>query len=156
FSNGPTVEYPVNQSLAQAFEKQVALTPQRVAAVAHGEALDYASLNERANRIAHLLRGLGSQPNTPVGVMIPRGLNYLAAVLGIVKAGGAFLPVDTAYPAERLRYMVEDSDCSVLLATEASLTELIADGLPRHLRDVVLVSAADLKRASWPDSLRLH
>ena len=156
FSNGAIVEYPVDQSFAQAFEKQVEKAPQRLAAVADGDLLNYADLNEQANRVAHLLIELGVEPNIPVGVMISRGLEYLAVILGIVKAGGAFLPLDTAYPAERLRYMIEDSGCSVLLATPACMARVIQDGPLPNLRDLILVSAARMERVEWPTSFRVH
>ncbi|HEU4597747.1 MAG TPA: amino acid adenylation domain-containing protein [Pyrinomonadaceae bacterium] len=155
FSNGPVVEHPFNQSLAEVFEKQVELTPLRVAATADGEPVDYAGLNERANRVAHLLRELGVEPNAPVGVIVPRGLDYLAAVLGVVKAGGAFLPLDTAYPSERLRYMVEDSGCPVLLATAEGLSRLGAEGLSAELREVVLMSAHGPENTQLPPGVRL-
>ena len=81
---------------------QVAATPERVAAEAHGVSLDYAELNRRANRLASLLIALDVAPGDPVAVLVPRGLDYLAGILGIIKAGGLFLPLDTAYPGARL------------------------------------------------------
>src|SRR5262249_40597825 len=116
-SNGPAIDHPVNRSYAQAFEDQVAGTPERIAAVAGTQTISYADLNRRANRIGYCLKASGAAPNTPVAVLIPRGLDYLAALVGIVKAGAAFLPLDTGYPYERLRYMLDDSGASILIST---------------------------------------
>ena len=156
FGNGPAVEYPVKQSFAQAFEKQVKKGPRRLATVSDDDRLSYADLNEQANRVAHLLIELGVAPNIPVGVMIPRGRDYLAAILGIVKAGGAFLPLDTAYPAERLRYMIEDSACAVLFTTSACMARVIEDNPPPDLRDVILVAARGAPRVAEPENFRVH
>ncbi|MGE0862777.1 MAG: non-ribosomal peptide synthase/polyketide synthase, partial [Vicinamibacterales bacterium] len=115
FSNGPRHEYPVERSYVAAFEEQVALTPDRVAAVDGGDTVTYAALNARANRIAHALRARGVGPGVPAGVFLPRGIDYLAGILGVAKAGGVFVPIDVAYPAERVRHMLEDSGCPVVL-----------------------------------------
>ena len=150
-SNGPNVPHPVERSLIEVFETQAALAPQRIAAMAGGETLDYARLNARANRLAHLLRGLGVAPNAPVGVLVPRGLDYLVAMLGIVKAGAAFLPLDTTYPPDRLKYMVEDSAIGVLIATAADCAPLFENGAPSKLSNVVLIgSVADAPVAPCP------
>ena len=116
-SNGPVIAHPVDRSFTEAFESAASLHAHRVAAVADGSSLDYAGLNARANRLAHLLRGVGVAPNARVGVLVPRGLDYLVAVLGTVKAGAAFVPLDTNYPADRVKYMIEDSAIAVLLTT---------------------------------------
>jgi len=117
-SNGPRHEYPVQRSYVEAFEEQVALGPERVAAVDGLETITYAELNARANRIAHALRERGVGPGVPAGVFIPRGIDYLSAILGVAKAGGVFVPIDVAYPAERVRHMLEDSGCPVVLSDE--------------------------------------
>jgi amino acid adenylation domain-containing protein len=115
-SNGPRHEYPVDRSYAAAFEEQVASAPDREAAVDEHERVTYGELNARANRVAHALKARGIGPGIPVAVFLPRGIEYLAAVLGVVKAGGVFVPVDVSYPAERVRHMLEDSGCPVVLS----------------------------------------
>ena len=134
--------YPVDQPLAAVFEAQVARDPHRTAVVAHGKSLDYERLNQQANRLAHLLRSLGVTPDARVGVLVPRGLEYLVAVMGVIKAGGAFLPLDTAYPSDRLKYMVQDSVIAVLVATAQDSTTLLAGAAPPNLTDVVLLGTA--------------
>ena len=97
------------------FEAQVERTPDAVAAVFQGERLTYAGLNARANRLAHRLRSLGVGPEALVGVSLERSLDLLVAVLGILKAGAAYLPLDPSYPAERLAFMREDSGAVLVL-----------------------------------------
>ena len=77
--------------------------------------LSYGELNRRANRLAHYLRELGVKPDERVAICVERGLEMIVALLGVLKAGGAYVPLDPAYPAERLRYMLEDSGPVVLL-----------------------------------------
>ena len=72
-------------------------------------ALSYGELDRRANQLAHRLIALGVGADVPVGVMIPRSLDAIVAVLGVLKAGGAFIPMDPTYPSDRLAMMLEDS-----------------------------------------------
>ncbi len=72
--------------------------------------LSYAELDKRANQLAHHLIALGVGPEVPVGLMLPRSLDYIVAVMGVLKAGGAFIPMDPTYPPDRLAMMLEDSE----------------------------------------------
>ena len=98
-----------------AFEAQVARTPDAVALVCDGASLSYAALNARANRVAHVLIGLGVRPGSLVGLCLPRGLDMVAGALAIQKAGGAYVPMDPGYPADRLALYIEDSGCPVIV-----------------------------------------
>jgi amino acid adenylation domain-containing protein len=137
-ANGPAVNHPVHQSFATAFEAQVASTPTRIAAWDAGKTADYAELNRRANQVANLLRFAGFPPNQAVGVMLPRGLDYLSAILGVIKAGGFFLPLDPGYPESRLRYMLENSGCAWLLTTASAFQSVLGKGAPSSLQSVLL------------------
>jgi non-ribosomal peptide synthetase component F len=112
--------------LHELFEAQVERTPGANALIFEDEALSYAELNARANRLAHHLRALGVGPDARVGICAERGLEMVVGVLGVLKAGGAYLPLDPAYPGERLRYMLEDGAPAALL-TEAALRPLFAN-----------------------------
>jgi amino acid adenylation domain-containing protein len=101
--------------LPQRLEQQAAQTPTRVAAGHEGQTLDYATLNGRANQLAHHLRGLGVQPGVRVGICMDRSLDLLVALLAVHKSGGAYVPLDPDFPAERLAYMLDDSGAKVLL-----------------------------------------
>jgi amino acid adenylation domain-containing protein len=107
--------YPPGQTLPQLLEDQVALTPDAVALIFCENALSYRELNSRANRLAHHLRRLGVGPEVLVGICAERSIEMVVGLLAVLKAGGAYVPLDPSYPVERLRYMVQDSQASVLL-----------------------------------------
>ena len=102
------------------FDEQVRRTPEAIAVAFDDEQLTYAELYRRANRLANYLRTLGVGPDTLVGVHMERSAKLIVALLGIVKAGGAYLPLDLAYPKERMEFMLADAKAPVLL-TEKSL-----------------------------------
>ena len=116
------------------FELQVARTPQATAVIFGDEQFDYATLNRRANQLAHHLRSLGVELDSRVGICIERGLEMAIAVLAVMKAGGAYVPLDPAYPAERLRLMLDDADIRVLLTDERSAERLPADSNVLRIR----------------------
>ncbi|HEU0301668.1 MAG TPA: amino acid adenylation domain-containing protein, partial [Longimicrobium sp.] len=122
----PWPRRPIQQLVAD----QAARTPAAVA-LKHGAAeTTYAQLDAGANRLAHHLAALGVGPETRVGVVADRSAGMLTAVLGVLKAGGAYVPLDPAYPAERLRWMLEDSGIRVLVsASAASAAALPLDGV---------------------------
>ncbi|HEU0302377.1 MAG TPA: amino acid adenylation domain-containing protein [Longimicrobium sp.] len=102
------------------FERRAAERPDAPAVAWGDAALSYGELNARANRLAHRLRALGVGPETRVGIALERSPELVAAALAVLKAGGAYLPLDPAYPPERIAWMLEDADAAVLV-TEASL-----------------------------------
>jgi amino acid adenylation domain-containing protein len=112
----------------QLFESQAARTPNAVAAIYEKDALTYAQLNARANQLAHYLRKLGVGPDVLVGMYMDRSLDMVAAILGIVKAGGAYLPLDPAYPSDRLAFMLDDSKPPVLLTQERMRKDVLQCG----------------------------
>jgi non-ribosomal peptide synthetase component F len=121
-------------TLPALFEAQAALVPDAVAVVCAGTALTYAGLNSRANRLARLLAGRGVGPESVVAVALDRSADLVVALLAVVKAGAAYLPVDPAYPAERIAFMLRDSRPPVLLVTVA-----IASAIPGSATTTTLV-----------------
>jgi len=111
------------------FEEQVSRTPDAAAAEYGGELLSYAELNRWANQIAQRLRGLGVGPEVLTGVCMGTGPRRLAALLGIWKAGGGYVPLDPGLPAERLSFMVADTGMTVILADDAS-AESVPEAAP--------------------------
>ncbi|WP_285742084.1 non-ribosomal peptide synthetase [Lentzea sp. NBRC 105346] len=97
------------------FRAQVERTPDNIAVVFEDRSLTYAELNSRANQVAHHLIGLGVGPESVVALTLPRSIDFVVAVLGVVKAGGAYLPIDPDYPDERIRYLIADAAPRVLL-----------------------------------------
>src|ERR1019366_3221247 len=110
----------------QLFEAQAERTPDAVAIVFEAEQLTYGELNRRANQLAHHLRALGVGPEVLVAICLERSLEMVIALLGVLKAGGAYLPLDPAYPKERLAFMLEDAQVPVLL-TQERLVERFAE-----------------------------
>ncbi len=97
------------------FERQAALTPDAVALSVNEQEVTYRDLNRRANRLAHYLIQQGVQPESRIALCLDRGIDAVVALLGIIKAGGAYLPMDASYPEERLRFMFEDSEAILVL-----------------------------------------
>ncbi|GLH33293.1 pyoverdine synthetase D [Pseudomonas sp. BR1R-5] len=130
--NGAPVAHPQTQALAARIEAQVQHQPQAVALRFQGQALSYAELNQRANRLAHRLIAAGVDAEVPVGLAAERGFAMIVGLLAILKAGGAYVPLDPAHPAERLAFVVRDSGIKVLLDQPGLLAELPEyDGLLR-------------------------
>ncbi len=108
----------------QLVEHQTVQTPDAIAATFQDQQLTYRQLNQKANQVAHYLQTLGVQPETLVGVCIERSLELVVVLLGILKAGGAYVPLDPSYPKERLGFIIEDTQLSVLLTQQTLLQSL--------------------------------
>jgi len=111
-------DFPSDKCFQQLFEEQVEQTPDVDAVVFGEQRLSYRELNRRANQLARHLQSLGVGPETLVGLSVERSIEMVVGILGILKAGGAFVPLDPAYPRERLAFMIEDSSIEVLLTHE--------------------------------------
>jgi len=109
--------YPQDKCVQYLFEEQVERTPDAVAAVFEDEEITYRELNRRANAVAAHLQEMGAGPDARVGICIGRSLEMLIGLLGILKAGAAYVPLDPTYPSERLAFMVEDAQVHALLTT---------------------------------------
>ncbi|MBS3026577.1 MAG: amino acid adenylation domain-containing protein [Dolichospermum sp. DET50] len=120
--NQTQANYPNDKCIHQLFEEQVERTPNQVAVVFEEQELTYLELNQRANQLAHYLQKLGVKPEVLVGICVERSLEMIIGLLGILKAGGAYVPLDPNYPQERLAFMLDDSQISILL-TQTSLIE---------------------------------
>ncbi|WP_197081737.1 amino acid adenylation domain-containing protein, partial [Paenibacillus sp. E194] len=125
---GEPVNLPSDhRCLHEVFEAQAQHRPDAVAAVYDHQQLTYGELNERANRLARHLRTLGAGPGVQAAILVERSLDMLVGILGVLKAGAAYVPIDPAYPAERIRYVMEDAAPAILL-TQSHLL----GSLPQH------------------------
>jgi surfactin family lipopeptide synthetase A len=122
--NRTEAEYPGGRCIHQLLEAQVERTPEAVAVRQEKRSLTYRELNTRANQLAHYLRKQGVGPEIRVGICLESSPEMAIAILGVLKAGGACVPLDPNYPAERLAYMLEDAQASVLIARENGLPGL--------------------------------
>src|SRR6185312_23287 len=120
--NRTKVEYAHAESIHGLFEEQAERTPELRAVVSSGTALSYLELNQRANQLAHYLRKQGVQCDDRVGIFMNRNVEMVAGLLGILKAGAAYVGLDTTFPEERLRYMVEDAGTRIVF-TQQNLAE---------------------------------
>jgi amino acid adenylation domain-containing protein len=119
--NDTAAEYRGDRCLHELFAEQAARTPDEIAVVFETGQLTYGELNERANQLAHYLQQRGVGPEVLVGLCVQRSWEMVVGLLGILKAGGAYVPLDPAYPAERLRFMLEDSSARLLLTQQPLL-----------------------------------
>ncbi|WP_323145150.1 amino acid adenylation domain-containing protein, partial [Massilia phyllosphaerae] len=122
--NDTAAAYPQDQLIHQLFEQQAALQPEATAVVHEQDSLTYAELNRRANQVAHRLLSLGVKPDDRVAICVERSLEMVVGLLGILKAGAAYVPLDPAYPHERLAYMLEDS-APVAVLTQSALRQAL-------------------------------
>jgi len=125
--NNTTKEFPVKNNLLQLFEEQAQKTPNQIASINKNEKLTYQQLNERSNQLARYLRKLGVGPEFLVGICMKRSNLMLIGLLGILKAGGGYVPLDPKYPKERLQYMLDDADVEMVL-TDNVLSEQLSFG----------------------------
>ena len=129
-------------ALPQLFGVQAERTPDAIAVCDEGERVSYRELEVRANRLAHYLREMGAGPEQVVAVAMERSAELVTALLGILKAGAAYLPVDPAYPADRIAFMLADSRAVVLVGTGAVIDELPAGRIRALAVDDPAVAAA--------------
>ncbi|MEH2279378.1 MAG: amino acid adenylation domain-containing protein [Nostoc sp.] len=142
--NDTYTPYPKSKCIHELFEEQVEKTPNAVAVIYEDKSLTYQQLNDRANQLAHYLQTLGVGAEVLVGICVERSPLMLVGLLGILKAGGAYVPLDPAYPQERLAFMLEDAQVSVLLTQEN-----LVPRLPPHQAQVVCL---DSNRANFSTS----
>jgi amino acid adenylation domain-containing protein/FkbM family methyltransferase len=141
--NNTSTDYPRDKCIHELFEEQVKRSPGAVAVVFEERRLTYRELNRKANQVAHYLRKQGVGPEVLVGICVERSLEMIAGILGILKAGGAYVPLDPTYPKERLVFMLEDSQATVLLTQQK-----LAEGLPAIQPEVICLDASEYLAAA--------
>lgn len=137
------------------FEKQAQLTPDRCAIRTSNSQSTYAELNARANQLARVLREAGVKPDQPVALLLPRSVDWFAAMLGVLKAGGAYIPIDDEYPEERIRHILQDSRAEVLMTVKEA-QPIAFDGKVLRVDDDTMlagISTEDLEPVNKPEDL---
>ncbi|MEQ1527955.1 MAG: amino acid adenylation domain-containing protein, partial [Methylococcales bacterium] len=119
--NDTAADFPDEQSLHSLFEAQVKKTPDAVAVAFAERTLSYAALNAKANQLAYYLCSKGIKPDVPVGLCVERSLEMVIGMLGILKSGGTYVPIDPHYPVERIAYMLQDAQIALLLTQQGLL-----------------------------------
>jgi amino acid adenylation domain-containing protein len=127
-------DYPKNKCVHQLFEEQAERNPDSIAVVFESEQITYRELNNRANQLAHYLQNLGVEPEVVVGICLDRSLETIVGMLGVLKAGGAYLPIDPTTPIERKALMLEDAQVKVLLVQQR-----LIESLPKTQANIVCI-----------------
>src|SRR5258707_11719719 len=134
--NATARDYPREKCFYQLFEEQVEKNPDSVAVIFERQKLTYRELNEQANQLAHHLQHMGVGPEILVGIYLERSLEMVVGLLGVLKAGGAYIPLDPAYPKERLAFILTDTQAPVLLTQQQLVQEL-----PPHQARVICLDS---------------
>ncbi|MCP5008229.1 MAG: AMP-binding protein, partial [Planctomycetes bacterium] len=116
--NQTETEYPENLTIVDSFEAQVEKTPDNIAVVFENQQLSYQELNKKSTQLAKYLQTLGVRPDTLVAICMERSIEMITGLFGILKAGGAYVPIGPEYPDERLNYLLEESQATILLTQE--------------------------------------
>ncbi|RFM33508.1 hybrid non-ribosomal peptide synthetase/type I polyketide synthase [Chitinophaga silvisoli] len=145
FGKGPEISFPETQTILHLFEQQVKNTPDTIALLSGDVELTYAMLNTQANRLAWYLKNTYSiAPDELVGVKLQRNEWLIISLLAVLKAGAAYVPIDPAYPAERVEYMLNDSRCKLMIDNE-ELEKFKAAALPDDPGNPdIIIKASDL------------
>ncbi|MEI8021411.1 MAG: amino acid adenylation domain-containing protein, partial [Schlesneria sp.] len=138
--NQTSINFPNVQSIQDLFESQVQLTPEKDAIVFHDSRMSYRQLNERANALANRLISFGAKPDILIGLFADRSLETLVGLLGILKAGAAYVPLDPSYPEARLRSIIEDARIEIIV-TQEHLSDQLTEG---NFRRVLLNSSVSI------------
>lgn len=125
--NDTAVEFPENMVINQFFEEQALKKPDNIALVFAEESMTYRELNERANQVAHYLRNQDVCPDDIVGIMVERSFEMIIGIMGILKAGAAYLPIDPKYPVARIQYCTENSNAKLVLTTTQFIDKVTKD-----------------------------
>jgi len=157
--------YPADKCVYEIIEETVARTPQAIAIEDGSVRLTYRELNERANRLAHFLRGKKVGPEVPVAICLKRSADLLITLLGVLKSGGACVPLDPEYPSERLSHILRDSRAPVLITQPELFAELRSTSDPEATAQAEIISLSSVEKllasasgenlpcATTPDSL---
>lgn len=156
--NKTQAAYHAEKTLQEIFEQQVKLNPLQAAIVSGETTLSYAALNEQANKLAHHLRAAYNiQPNHPVGIMLGRSERVLISILAVLKAGGCYVFIDSAYPNDRLRYITANADVRCLILDSGDAFKVSFIERPMFAIDIELdmldTSAEDPAPVNKPDDL---
>jgi amino acid adenylation domain-containing protein len=148
--SGAVTEYPRQATIHGLFAEQAARAPEAVALSTPGERISYADLDARSSRLASRLNRLGADLETRIGLCVERSPALIAGMLGILKAGGVYVPLDPAYPAERLEWMVADAGLD-LLVVESSLADSLA--LPYGIFEILVGADGELEDRDAEDDM---
>lgn len=153
--NDTKTKYSNEKTIQDLFEEQVEETPNNIALIFKEEKLTYKEVNKRANSLARVLRKKGVKSDIKVGIMVKRSIEMIVGILAVLKAGGAYLPIDYTYPKNRIKYLLEDSDANILLVQDNSIRKIDFKGETINLNDKKLYKEenTNLEKVNKPTDL---
>lgn len=153
--NSTKCDYPGYKTIYELFEEQVEKTPDKIALSFQGENLTYRELNERSNQLAVYLRKKGVKKESVIGVMVAHSFEMIVGILGVMKAGAAYLPIDSSYPIERINYMLQDSGAVMVLTNVEIAGEIKFEGQILNLNndEIYLENTENLNKINDWESL---
>ncbi|WP_434296523.1 non-ribosomal peptide synthase/polyketide synthase [Clostridium sporogenes] len=143
--NDTKVDYPKDKSVTELFEEVVNESGDNIALSSNGIEVTYKELNEKANKIANFLKEKAIEKNDVVGILCDRSIETIEAILGVVKAGATYMPIDEEYPKQRIEYMLQDSESKILLGKENMLEEL---GLEEANAEIINIENEKIQNSS--------
>lgn len=151
--NQTTMEFPEDKTIHQLFEEQVIRTPDKIAVQFNDQEITYQDLNYKSNQLACQMQRCGVGGDQIIAILLNRSLDMLISILGILKAGGSYLPIDPKFPYERIKYLLNDSRAAILI-TEQSLYEQVPySGTVLNIQDQYVGDGTNLPPSSTPDNL---
>lgn len=155
--NATEAAYSHDKSIVDLFEKQVAETPGATAIVFEKEKISYAELNARANAVAHYLRSKGVREEILVPIFVERSVEMIVGILGILKAGGAYVPIDIQYPVDRISFILDDTEATVVLSNKKHCS-IFANFSKIDVLELDADSIASVENvsANLPERVRAH
>jgi tyrocidine synthetase-3 len=142
--NDTNAEYPNGKVIHEIFEEQVERTPSRISLLFKNEALTYRELNEKVNQLSGVLREKGAEPGAIIGLMLNRSVELIIGIMAILKAGCAYLPIEPAYPEDRINYLLADSNTGILVTGE-NISHNISFG-----REIIYLGGDNMPHLSSP------
>lgn len=133
--NQTDMEYDVDKTIQSLFEEKVKVYGDQVAVIYRDQQITYDELNRKSNQVARLLRANGIKPNMIVGIMVNRSAQMFIGLLGILKAGACYLPIDPKFPTSRINYMLEDSKAELLITEHNVAVDFVFDNKKIYLDD---------------------
>ncbi|WP_051870662.1 non-ribosomal peptide synthetase [Brevibacillus laterosporus] len=138
------ISYSLNKTIHRLFEEKAELYPNETVLFFKDQYMTYKELNNRANQVSHLLKDIGIQTNDRVAIYLDRGIEMIVGILGALKAGAAYVPLDPSYPADRVHYIVDHAECRVLLTGGKLFEELLSDGVEHSIQAVINLTDENL------------
>lgn len=148
--NSTHKDYPSEKSVIDLFEERVKISPNSISLIEGAKSLTYYELNQKSNELANYLVCEGISKNSIIGILLDRSIEYIVSVLGVLKAGNVFLPIDTASQDNRIQYLIEDSECSILITQKNSTERLSYDG------KILLIDDIDFKKFGTENPIRQY